>query len=164
MSTLPASLNGWPVLEPGSVHLARGTVPGTGITLTVRDICLPLFLALAADYNRVIEPLTLGTHDDAGYAYRAPRTATTGGTWSNHASGTAVDLNWTGHGARTAANRAWWQLARPKSRVQNLQTKYPILTWGGNWSPTNFDPMHWEITRGIKGSQVIAFCLKAGIR
>jgi hypothetical protein len=151
---MATSLNGWPVLVAGDRRLKTITVPGTHVRLTVRDVCAPVFSALAADYNRLIEPLALGDHDDAGYAYRQARAAD---GWSNHSSATAIDLNWTGHGAQRLANRRWWQLTKPRTGVAVLQKRYPILTWGGTWSPKNWDPMHWEIKRGVTPKMVEDF-------
>jgi len=148
------SLNGWPVLPPGDRRLKTLTVPGTDVRLTVRDVCAPVFSALASDYNRLIEPLELGNYDDAGYTYRQARAAD---AWSNHASATAIDINWTGHGAQRTVNRKFWQLTKPRTAVALLQKRYNILTWGGTWSTKYWDPMHWEIRRGVTPAMVEAF-------
>lgn len=148
---LPTSLNRWSVLKPGDRRLVTGTVPGTKVRLTLRVEVLPYFLAMAADYDSTIEPLALGRNDDGGYAYRPARS---GDGWSNHASGTAIDLNWTGHGSRNLANRKWWNLRRNKTAVDVIKSRYKLLAWGGDWSDRFYDPMHWELRPGTSVAMV----------
>lgn len=69
--------------------------------------------------------------------------------WSNHASATAVDLNWTRHpvGTTTGGFSAaqvetiWWILAELR----------PVIRWGGSAFK---DPMHFEIAPGVTQAQV----------
>lgn len=154
------SINGWLVLRPGDKRLSTGTVPGTKIRLTLRDVCLPFFLALAADYNTMIEPLSLGRNDDGGYAFRTSREST---RWSNHASGTAIDLNWSGHGSRNLANRKWWDLRRNRTATDEIKARYKIVNWGGDWSDRFYDPMHWELKAGTNSAAVRGMIIKLGI-
>lgn len=154
------SINGWPVLRPGDKRLQTGTVPFTKIRLTLRDVCLPLFLALAADYDDMIEPLSLGKNDDGGYAYRTSRESE---RWSNHASGTAIDLNWSGHGSRNVINRKWWDLRKNKTATDVIKARYKIVNWGGDWSDRYYDPMHWELKAGTNAVSVRGMIHKLGI-
>jgi len=154
------SINGWPVLKPGDGRLKTGTIPGTKIRLTTRDVCLPFFLALAADYNEMIEPLSLGRNDDGGYAYRVSRESE---LWSNHASGTAIDLNWSGHGSRNLVNRKWWALGRNKKATDVIKKRYRIVNWGGDWSDRYYDPMHWELKAGTNTASVRGMLHSLGI-
>lgn len=154
------SINGWLVLRPGDKRLSTGTVPGTKIRLTLRDVCLPFFLALASDYNTMIEPLSLGRNDDGGYAFRTSRKST---RWSNHASGTAIDLNWSGHGSRNLANRKWWDLRRNRTATDEIKARYKIVNWGGDWSDRFYDPMHWELKAGTNSAAVRGMIMKLGI-
>lgn len=154
------SINGWPVLRPGDRRLKTGVIPGTRIRLTLRDVALPLFQALAADYNEMIEPLSLGKNDDGGYAYRTSRESE---RWSNHASGTAVDLNWSGHGSRNLANRKWWDLRRNRTATDILKKRYAIVNWGGDWSDRYYDPMHWELKAGTNAASVRGILMKLHI-
>lgn len=57
---------------------------------------------------------------------------------SNHADGSAVDVNWTTN-ARGTKGEINPELAR------SLATKHG-MTWGGDWS--NPDPMHFEVNKG----------------
>lgn len=56
---------------------------------------------------------------------------------SNHAHGSAVDLNW-GDNPRGAAGKIPPELARTLAQKHGL-------TWGGDWS--NPDPMHFEVAK-----------------
>jgi hypothetical protein len=60
------------------------------------------------------------------------------GKLSNHASGTAIDLNAKLHSLTKAGTFP----AEKVPMIQALTKKYG-LAWGGNW--TRKDEMHWEI-------------------
>lgn len=59
--------------------------------------------------------------------------------WSNHASGTAVDINWKDHPVGTKYGGF---TAEQKATVLGLLKLFPVLRWGG---PAFNDPMHFEI-------------------
>lgn len=141
---MPNSINGWPVLDPGSDKLATGKVPNANRRLTTRREALPLFLALAADYHRWVTPIDVGTVDDGGYSYRKSRI---NASWSNHSSGTAIDINWSREGSRSLSNRQFWAQLKNLLAVRRLKATYPILNWGGDWSDRYYDPMHWELKK-----------------
>ena len=157
---MPNSINGWTVLVPTSKLLAREVIPSTTRSITMRKACLPLFLALAHDYDDWIVPIDRGQFDDAGYCYRQSRT---GAGWSNHASGSALDLNWSKEGAKKASNRKFWADPQTKADIDQIQKVYKVVTWGGDWSPKFWDPMHWEITTGVNIAQVEARIAFLGI-
>jgi len=157
------SLNGWPVIEGrGDPRLATGTVPGTSRKLTTRKEALPLFLAIAADWHRWIHPIDQGAWDEGGYMNRDARAVP--GRKSNHASGTAVDIDWGSVGAPTAANRLYWARKDKRSRIEQIKKVYRIINWGGDWSGSNFDPMHIELKRGTSVGDVAAVIKKLGIK
>jgi hypothetical protein len=66
--------------------------------------------------------------------------------WSNHSWATAVDFNWTDlpQGRRAPAGHPIYDVAQ---RAVNLRTNNgkPIFRWGGVWSGTTADPMHFEV-------------------
>jgi len=157
---MSTSLNGWPVLQPGSKQLATGLVPGTTRKLTMRREVLPLFLALAHDYDDWIAPIDIGPIDDAGYAYRYART---GAGWSNHSSGTAADLNWSKEGAQRATNRTFWGRPKIAQSIDQIKAVYHVVDWGGDWSTQYWDPMHWEIRRNVTLAEVAARIKYLGI-
>lgn len=92
------SQNGWPVLTAASKELYVWVIPtkaGT-VHLKLRNGSAGFLLALwAMWYANHIEALVGKVLDDWGWAYRPIRGQSTG--YSNHASGTAADLNATKH-------------------------------------------------------------------
>ena len=151
------SINRWPVLRRGDQRLGTKQIPGTKIRLTGRREVLPYLVALAADYNATIAPLIPG--EVGAYNYRPSRVSS---SWSNHASGTAVDINYSHEGAQRLTNRKWWQ--RKRTAVDALQRKYKLLNWGGNWSDKYYDPMHWELKRGTTVAQVQREIRRLGLK
>lgn len=150
------SLNGWLALLPSSLFLATGTVPGTEVRLRMRREVLPLFLALAADYHRAVAPLRKGECGAHNY-----RPAMGGGGWSDHASGTAVDLNWRHEGAQGPHGGMATMSKAQVAACAALKRKYRILIWGGDKArggdyakPVNWDPMHFAIAPGVSPAEV----------
>jgi len=159
--TAPTSLNGWPVLAPGSKLLATKAIPGVNRRLTMRRDVLPLFLALAHDYDDWVRSIDTGARiDEGGYSYREARAAD---DWSNHASGTAMDLNWSEEGA---LNGAWGKafFAKPANQadIQQILKVYKVVFWGGAWNRLK-DYMHWEIMPSVSLAQVKARITFLGI-
>jgi len=155
--------NGWPY---SNFPQASGKVPGTGVSLYMNKDVLPLFLAFASDYNRLIRPInTL-----YGLSSRP-------GTFSNHPSGTAIDINPSDEGAHYSlfmnteaerqANYNWWMGKKsalapwsskskvPYKTMNALIDKYRVLQWfgpaklgGPSWLDwTSTDPMHVQINQ-----------------
>ena len=158
------SENGWPVIESqSSKDLVVARVPGTGhpgIPLRVQKDCAAILAYVAGRVHAEVSDLKLGNkpgvQDDGGYNYRKIDGSA---TLSNHASGTAIDLNWSrfpmfkkkmNKKERTAAEAIASDLSE-------------VIRWGGNYSATRIDEMHWEIKPGVTVSQLKAFCLKHNI-
>lgn len=154
------SINGWEVIDGwDSPKLARGRVPGTARTLTMRREVLPLFLHYAARYHKVIRPIDRGPLDD--WSYSAPRLGHASSTWSDHSSGTAVDLNATREGAQGPARLSWWQRGTRAARMRLLLRHHRVLMWGGAdlvggdyHEPRNYDFMHVAIRPGVSVERV----------
>ena len=160
------SIDGWAVLGTHSADLATGTVPGTSIRLTMHRAVLPLFLALAADYHRTVAPLRAG--ECGAYAYRESRLSS---AWSDHSSGTAVDLNWNHEGAQGPTGGMATMAPSQIAACAALKAKYGVVIWGGDKArggdyanPVNFDPMHFAIRPGVTSAQVAAKIKALGIR
>jgi len=146
------SLNGWPVLTPGSKLLRTATVPGTTRRITMRADILPLFLALAHDYDEWLRAIDKGAVDDGGYAYRAARAAS---DFSNHASGTALDINWSKEGAQGSnAGKVFFSDPANRKDVERIKDVYAVVDHGGDWRAKDY--MHWEISPGVKLAAVLA--------
>lgn len=116
------------------------TVPGTTVRLPVRKgACGDLLIWAAARWHHEVEPLTDGWC--WGYAYREIRGSST--ELSNHASGTAIDLNAPAHplGTEPTANFTATQITAINRIVADAS---PALRWGGSYTGRK-DGMHLEI-------------------
>jgi hypothetical protein len=119
-------------------------VPGTpDVRVTVADgPAGDVLIHVLAEVHKRVEPLTLdgtrGELDDWGYASRPIR----GGTAiSNHASGTAVDVNATRHplgAVHTFTSRQVAVIHDILAAVDN------VVRWGGDYTGRR-DEMHFEI-------------------
>ena len=112
-------------------------MPGTKIKLRCAKKVAPLLITFAAEFHQHIEPIDQGINDDWGFAFRNVRGSTD--KLSNHASGTAIDLNATKHPLGHAGTFTPMQSVL----IQALCKKYK-LTWGGSFSRP--DEMHFEVS------------------
>lgn len=132
------SQNGYPANDRSCVETK--TVPGTSVRLPVRRGPAGDLLIWAAErWHREVEALVPGTC--WGYAERLIRGSAT--DLSNHASGTAIDLNAPQHplGTNPAANFTGPQIASIKRIVDDTAW---CLRWGGTYSGRK-DGMHIEV-------------------
>lgn len=143
---MPTSQNGWPVLS-GTVGGAAPTlrkwiVPGTKRHFIARDGSAGFLLVhLALWWHETIEKIDTGVWDEWGYAYRPIRGQSSG--FSNHASGTALDINATQHplGVSTSRTFSADEIAKIHAR---LRLYSGCIRWGGDYS-SRPDAMHVEI-------------------
>lgn len=137
------SYNGWSGISSGtSSMLTTFTVPGTSVKLRVRagDVATVLKY-VATRFHKEVEPLTEGK-DDWGWAYRSVRGST---SLSNHASGTAIDLNAMQHPFRTRATQNF--TSRQISAIKRIVADCsPVIRW-----LSEHDPMHFEINYMARG-------------
>jgi hypothetical protein len=132
------SQNGWTASkDPDEIGIKSFPIAGTNIKLRCQATAGIILAAFASEFHAKVEPLDEGALDDWGYAYRPVRGQTTG--LSNHASGTAIDLNATQHPLGKKGTFSIMQ----KMTLQELVKKYG-LRWGGNYA-TRADEMHIEI-------------------
>lgn len=151
----PTTINGWSLISGyGDPRLTTGTVPGTTRTIRMHRDVLPLFLHFASKYHTKIAPIDKGQLDDWGYA--APRTGRASTSWSDHSSGTALDLNAAKEGAQGPGNLAWWQKHDRAKTMTALVKNHKVLMWGGATicggsykQPQNWDWMHVAIKPGV---------------
>lgn len=135
----PVSQNGWPADPPRSAR----TIPGTNVAITVADgPAGDVLLHVLGQVHQRVENVELrseaGEADDWGYAHRDVRGS---GDLSNHASGTAVDVNATRHvlGARdTFTPDQVNEIHRILREVDG------VVRWGGDYTG-RADEMHFEI-------------------
>jgi len=147
---MPVSTNGYEVLDNpawGDSRLRDGIVPGVGTKLWVREELWPLFASLIRDYHNTIKHV----HVSDGYDYRSIRT---GSAWSDHSSGSAVDINGDAEGATGTSPMSWWKSAGRAVKAARLKRRYKVLYWGGavecggDYNPGWFDWMHWACRSG----------------
>lgn len=141
---MATSINGWTVItDPASSDLASEWIPRTTIKIKGHKHVLPLFLALAAEYGHTVAPLR---KNECGMWN--PRKARMANAWSDHASGTAIDLNWNHEGAMGKNGGMKSMSSQQVSACRALAKKYHLL-WGGDYhNPTAWDPMHFAVKPG----------------
>ena len=131
------SPNGWPASKDrAEIAIKSYSVEGTSIKLACAEAVAPLLVGFAQEFHELIEPLDRGQLDDWGFAFRDIRGTTN--NLSNHASGTAIDLNATKHPLGKAGTF-------PNEKVPMLRAlckKYGLV-WGGEFRRK--DEMHFEI-------------------
>jgi hypothetical protein len=150
--TKDKSINGWEVIKTyASYKLDVKRVPGTTVQLRMRKEVLPLFLALVADYHKEVAKLR---PKETG-AFNPRKSALSPNVWSDHASGTAVDVNW-GHEGAVGLNGGMKTMTNKQIRAcANIKDRYEIVIWGGDkarggdYTQSRFwDPMHYALKPG----------------
>jgi hypothetical protein len=155
------SQNGWTVLESAPPAV---TVPGTNVRLTMRPGDVSQVLSeVARRFHSEVEPIDEGIRDDWGWAYRPIRGEQSG--FSNHASGTAIDLNATQHprGVKntfTAAQKR--AVRRILASTRDERTGREVVRWGEDFS-TTVDGMHFEINADAEAVSRVARRFREGI-
>lgn len=127
---------GFTVLEPGSERLATFEV--AGCKFVVRDNAVKPFKAFVEYFNLCVEGLDEPGWE-GGYAHRKISGSS---TWSEHAAGTAIDMNASQHG-RTASSGF---TLRQRNAIEWFLTNTAsgrVIEWGGTWKHPDW--MHFEI-------------------
>jgi len=137
------SQNGWSAGTPAQIGgLDTGAVPGTNVKLPqgVRkgDVATVL-LYVAAQFHKTVEPLHAGWC--WGYFYKHIEGST---SLSNHASGTAIDLNAPNH---PMGAHGTFTAAKVTAIRKILAYCEGVVRWGGDYSGRK-DEMHFEIVKG----------------
>ena len=138
---MPLSQNGWPVASAeeqdrdpifGNVKVPNGVLKG--------DVAI-IFRYVAKRFDETVESLRAGTC--WGWFVKKIEGSN---TYSNHASGTAIDLNADRHpmGIPASQNMTPRQIAACRQIVADCEG---VIRWGGDYSGRP-DPMHWEINAG----------------
>lgn len=135
---MASSQNGWPASpDPKTIGVKSYEVQGTKLKLRVAEKVAPILINFAAEFNEIVEKLDGKQLDDWGYCFRRVRGSTD--MLSNHASGTAIDLNANKHPLASV------NTFKPKQvdAILELCDKYK-LRWGGTYKNRK-DEMHFEI-------------------
>lgn len=151
---MATSQNGWPVFTSGT---AKGLVAIPKIAGRVRSGSVAtIFKDLVEQFDTYVEDVDKG-RDEWGYAYRAIRGQTRG--YSNHASGTAIDLNAMQHprGVRGTFTSA------QKAAVRKILARYDgVVRWGEDYTIGKVDGMHFEINANASRVNAVARKLSNG--
>jgi hypothetical protein len=142
MESIMLSQNGWRVLQAGETR--QWIIPDTGRWLRLSQGPAGFVLThFALWFHKRIEPLDPAPWDDWGWAVRPIRGSST--TMSNHASGTAIDLNATKHPLGVRNTFTLDQASRIRVR---LRERYDgCIRWGGDYE-NRADEMHFEVNVG----------------
>ena len=138
---MPVSQNGYIANDIDRTRV--WTIPGADRRVRLRFGAPGLLLVeLAAFFDMFVEPIDVGQLDDWGYAERPIRG---GSSLSNHASGTAIDLNATRHplGKRGTFDATQEGLIRSWLRGHN-----GCVRGGGDYK-NRADEMHFEIVKDV---------------
>jgi len=131
------SQNGWTASsDRASIGVKNYLVDGCHAYFAVATAAAPLLIAFAEYFNAHIEPLDGHVWDEWGYNYKAIPNST---ILSNHASGTAIDLNATKHNWGTANT-----FTIEQSKLIRAECSRLGLRWGGDYK-TKIDEMHVEV-------------------
>jgi hypothetical protein len=138
---MPVSQNGFPANDRSLV--SSRLIPGTTRKITVRNgPAGDLLLWTAGQFDARVENIDAESEqfDDWGYAEREVR----GGTdLSNHASGTAIDLNATRHPLASSPSNNF--TAKQIAEIHEILAEAQhCVRWGGDYTGRK-DPMHFEI-------------------
>jgi hypothetical protein len=143
------SQNGWPVASAGqqdtapihgSVKVPNGVLKGD-VAVVLREV--------ARRFHTTVEPLVAGT--SWGW-YVKPIEGSS--TVSNHASGTAVDLNADQHPMGVSASHNF-SAAQIKACHAIVAAMDGVVRWGGDYTGRP-DPMHWEIVGTVAATKKLA--------
>lgn len=134
------SQNGWSANDITKTQVYE--VPGTTLRIRLRKGDAGFLLVnLTSWFHSAVEPIDEGQLDDWGYAERTVRGSTT--SVSNHASGTAIDLNALRHPLGVRNTFTDEQERRIRARLRLYEG---CIRWGGDYQ-NRPDEMHFEIVR-----------------
>ena len=132
------SQNGWPASKnEKEIGIKIFKIKNTDRKIRLQKDAGVILAAFAAEFHTQVEPIDDPEINDWGYAYRDVRGSDS--VLSNHASGTAIDLNATKHtlGARNTFTK------QQAAIIRELCKKYGIR-WGEDYKG-RIDPMHFEV-------------------
>jgi hypothetical protein len=152
------SQNGWPALSSTSDKLHTWTIPGGkegSSRIRLRHGSAGFLLChFAMWFDKRVEDLqdnyNDGDLDDWGYAYRAVRGYSS--TLSNHASGTALDLNATDHPLGVDKTFTPGEVILIHKRLNYYAG---CIRWGGDYRGRK-DEMHVEIDLPLQACERVA--------
>lgn len=140
------SQNGWTVISQS--YTREWTIAGR--TFPVRRGCAGFVLMHWAWYfTHNVEEILPGV-DDWGWSLRRISGSE---EWSNHASGTAIDLNADKH--PQGIHNTFDAKLTERIRVRLADRYQNVIRWGGDYAGT-VDEMHFEIVGNFKQTKALA--------
>jgi hypothetical protein len=143
---MPFSQNGY--TAGNEALLTTIDIPGGKLRVRKGPVAV-IFAYLAARFDAEVEPVAGPVLDDWGYAYRDIRA---GVSLSNHASGTAIDLNAMKHPLGKVGTFTAAQVRAIHAILADLDG---TVRWGGDYSG-RVDEMHFEINATAKQVTAVA--------
>ena len=154
-STSLKSYNGYPASKDrAEIGIKSYPIKGTSIKIACAEVVAPLLVGFCAEFHEKVEPIDGEALDDWGYAFRMVRGSTD--NLSNHASGTAVDLNASKH----PLGKVGTFPASAVPMIRALAKKYG-LRWGGDYR-NRVDEMHFEVN--LSPAKAAALITKLGLK
>lgn len=151
-----SSQNGWPLIWDSSL-LDRSAVTGTNRVLELRGGAVrTVFDYLCSQFHQRVESIEESERDDWGWAPPIPIPGST--DFSNHGSGTAVDLNATRHPWGVRGTFTTSQVAEIHTILGELDG---VVRWGGDYTG-KVDEMHFEINAGATAVKEVADRIRTG--
>jgi hypothetical protein len=149
------SQNGWTANDRSVI--ASYTIPSSTRKVALRkgDASVVL-LDIAAWIHANVEHIDDGQLDDWGYAERTIRGSST--TLSNHASGTALDLDALKH---PLGVRRTWTDAQASKIHDRLKLYGGVVRWGGDYDG-RVDEMHFELNASPNAVAKVADRIRGG--
>lgn len=149
------SINGWPVIGTQTdPRLKVYQIAGSTRKLRVATDAAPILLWAAARFHRTVANLDKDPLAVWGYNKRPARQST---QWSDHASGSAIDLRSDKFPVGTRNMTVLQKLA--VRRILNATDG--ILIWGGDYkTDASADQMHFAIAPGKTAAHIKAWQIK----
>lgn len=154
---MATSQNGWPAYSSGT-HPDLVAIPHVAGRVRRGDVAT-IFTYLIDRFDREVESVAEAAgqpEDDWGWAARPIRGKTT--DLSNHASGTAIDLNAPRHPLGKVGTFTTRQVAALRSILAALGG---VVRWGGDYSGRK-DEMHFEINANAQRVAQVAAAIRGG--
>lgn len=159
---MATSQNGWKAGNANELGIQTYDVPGPStVKLALSPAAAPILLYMAEFWDANVEDIdvTAGHRvpDDWGFANRDIRGSST--DLSNHASGSAEDINATRYPRGTSnMTRKKKRIIRKElakvNKISREVNKHDLLRWGGDYTRSPVDQMHIELADGTTRADV----------
>ena len=155
MPTTDKSINGWPVCaDKNDPAMAWSTIAYTNRRVLLAKDAAPILLYIGQWFNRFIADIDAPPLAVWGWAYRKARQAD---AWSDHASGTAIDLR----RDKFPIGKTNMNILQ-RTRIRRLLKKLDgLVIWGGDYKDARSkDEMHFAIAPKVTAAQIKAWMVK----